>query len=284
MTGRKLFIAYAMLICAGAQGRHINMTLQTALEKRLVHAKASGTGGHMGYCVSIELMNLTKDSVLVVVEAGRRLNSADDHEQDIMIVKEERMLMKAMETKAVRVRGFCCQATNRSPGNRSAFKFSFPPDSNYTKLGKFIEGMDVPDGVVQQAVWSMSEGHSVASVTALKDSTARELREFLAALKGERLPWYTVVTDGHVYPSGEISRFPVLLRGRLKVMCAKEEYVTLKMYDDKGRPVCRMVSEWKKAGENVCNVEMPVKGLEHGKYRVEMTGQSGVLLTEEVEL
>jgi hypothetical protein len=275
---------YLVLLSGSLYGKHVKLTLHKAIEKRLVHAKASGNGGYQGYCIRMNVMNLTKDSIVLEVEAGMRLNSANDQEQDIMIVKQEKIYMRSLQEKNFNLKGFCCQASNRSPQKNTGFKLDLPMDSNFKKLGTFLSAGEFADDAVQQAVWSLSENRTVASITTLKDSSLLPLRQFMADLKGEKLPWYTVVSASCIYGNGVINNFPVLLRGKVKLNCGRDEYVTTMMYDKKGLPVCAIVSQWRKNGENICQLDLPVKGLDRGKYRIEMTGSDGVLLTEDVEL
>lgn len=46
--------------------------------------------------------NLTKDSLIILIEAGRKLNSLDDNYQDILIVKEELLGLRLSEEKALK--------------------------------------------------------------------------------------------------------------------------------------------------------------------------------------
>ena len=97
MARIKLIACFLISFHLGAN--HLRMNLQNALDKKLVEAKVISLGGYQGFCINMALKNLTKDSLILLVEAGRRLNSLDDKNQDILIVKEQIIALKNKELK-----------------------------------------------------------------------------------------------------------------------------------------------------------------------------------------
>ena len=91
------------------------MSLQRALDLKLVRALVKSLGSYHGFCMQMELKNLCSGPLLITVEAGRRLNSIDDKLQDILITGQQIIALKKQETRSFPVEGYCCQASNAAP-------------------------------------------------------------------------------------------------------------------------------------------------------------------------
>ena len=92
-----IFIAISFM-WLHTQAKHQKLNLQKALDNKLVKAKAVSLGGYQDYCMNLNLKSLTNDSLIIIVEAGRRLNSIDEKNQDILITKEEIIVLKKHES------------------------------------------------------------------------------------------------------------------------------------------------------------------------------------------
>jgi len=99
-----------------AHGHHKKLLMQQAIDRKLIKTSVASLGGHQGFCIKLTVENLTKDSLLIILEAGRRFNSVDDKLQDILVVKQEELYLKSRQVKTQKVKGYCCQLNNSSPG------------------------------------------------------------------------------------------------------------------------------------------------------------------------
>jgi hypothetical protein len=171
--------------------------LNDALKKNLATATAVSLGGHQGECIELTISNLADHDTTIYIEAGRRLVSADTSEQDILIVKEQPLFVRAGQTITTRVYGFCCQASFHSPAQGGSFYAGELADTNLRKLAEFLNANPYSNSVMQNAVWVVSDNHAIASVHAsdsIDKTKIRKLHNFLSALLG--LPndqnWYTL--------------------------------------------------------------------------------------------
>src|SRR5688500_1919700 len=88
----------ALLTCSiRLNASHQKMHLQKALDLHLVKASCNSLGSHQGYCMNMHLKNLGSDSLIVILEAGRRLNSVEEKNQDILVIHEETILLGKKE-------------------------------------------------------------------------------------------------------------------------------------------------------------------------------------------
>jgi hypothetical protein len=220
-----------------------------------------------------------------VVEAGRRLNSLEEKHQDILIIKEEVILLGKLEDKWFKVKGYCCQADNHSPTQNAKYDVNKLADSNLVQVARFLNSGSFDAHVEQQAIWAISDKRPTANIAGKNDSLNTALRSLVSSLKGEPVPWYTIISRTFVYSSGAMQNFPQLLRGKLNYSNDKDAYVTLFIYDSKGLPVCLIRDQWLKAcsGKDY-DLNVPIKGLAKGKYTIGLKTAEKELTKREFEI
>lgn len=268
-----------------ANAKHTKLNLQKAIDLNLVKAKAQSLGGYQGYCMNVNVRSMTMDSLAVVVEAGRKLNSVDDKNQDILIIKEEVILLGSMQDKWMKVKGYCCQASNHAPSQNAKYDINKLGDSSLVTLARYLSVSSFDSHVEQQAIWAISDKKPTANIASKDDSLLLPLRQLVANMKGEPLPWYTIISKTFVYPSGAMLNCPLYLRGKLNYSNDKDSYVTLFILDKNGAPVCLLKSQWLKAtGGDEYALNIPVKGLPKGKYSIGLKTSEKELTKKEFEI
>jgi hypothetical protein len=277
-------IAILIMTCVHLQAKHQKMDLQKALDSRLVMAKAYSLGGYQGNCIKMELKNLTNDSLFVTVEAGRRLNSLEESDQDILITQEQIIVLKKSEGKSFPVTGFCCQANNHSPRQNAKYGINRMADSNLVILARYMSTRKFDQHVIQQAVWAISDKRPTAQITNSNDSSLLPLRMLVSTLKGEPLPWFTVISRTLEYPSGAMENFPIALRGKMNYTNGAECYTTLHVLNSKGIEVCQVIKQWTMPGTKDYDLDIPLKGLAKGKYIIELNSPDKNLAKKEFEI
>jgi hypothetical protein len=254
-------IIFFVLISLQLSSRPIRMTLQQALDKKMVTAQAFSNGSYKNYCMNLTLSNLTKDSLTIEVLPGWRFNSINDQEQDILIVKQETILLNKSEQKNTLLKGFCCQASNHAPSANARYLPGKLADSNLVKLARFLNKGDYAVDTEQQAVWAISDNRPLAYISDSTESLVT-LRYFVAGILGVELPWYSIEKKTFVYSNGVIATFPTLLRGTLNYSHESTDYVTCTILDINGRPVGQISSGWLSSGVNQkYDLKLPVKDI-----------------------
>lgn len=281
----RILFMISVLVCTEVQAKHQKVNLQKAIELHLVKAKALSLGGYQGYCINMNLINSTEDSIIVLVEAGRRLNSIDEKNQDILIVREEVIFLSQHQSKWTKIKGYCCQANNHSPSQNAKYDINTLADSGLVTLARFLNAGKFDPHVEQQAIWSVSDKKPTANITTTNDSLATALRQLVAGIKGEPMPWYTLVSKVYVFESGAMENYPQLLRGKLNYSNEKDNYVTLFIVDAKGKEVCLLKSQWLKASASEDYAfNIPVKGLAKGKYKIGLKTNEKELIKRDFEI
>ncbi|MCW3076598.1 MAG: hypothetical protein JWO32_1207 [Bacteroidetes bacterium] len=281
----KYILTAFVLFTMNINAKHQKLNLQKAIEMRLVKTNALSLGGHQGYCIRINLISTSPDSLIIYIEAGRRLNSLEETNQDILIVKQETIALGKFENKWVKVKGYCCQSDNHSPTQNAKYEINKLADSNLVSLARSLNAGVFDPEIEQQAIWAISDKKPTANISCKNDSLALPLRQLVAGLKGEPLPWYTIISKVFVYRSGSMQNYPQLLRGHLSYSNEIDNYVTLFILDKNGKEVCLLKSQWLKACANEkYDLNVPVKGLAKGKYSIGLRTENKELTKREFEI
>ena len=173
------------------------LSIEKAIEKKLVSVEINGKGGHSGECIEMHIESLLEDDTLLRIEKGRRLISDDSTIQDILIVKEIQLFLAANEKKTINLFGFCCQASNGGPRAGSIFDIGFVEDSSFILLAEYLGKSGLPLDVMQSAVWVLSDNHSISSIHNDNENDREKMKELyylIAGIKGLefKYPWYTL--------------------------------------------------------------------------------------------
>jgi len=261
------------------------MKLQRAVDLKLVNALVKSLGGHQGRCIQMTLKNLAPDSLIIFVEAGRRLNSVNDKEQDILITAQQTIIFKKLESKSFAVEGYCCQASNNSPMKDAAYTVNKMADSNLIKLARYLNENKTDPHLAQQAIWCISNNSDLSRISSISDTVPSDLKLFVCALKGAKMPWYSVITKTFVYSNGVMHTYPLWLRGQLIFDNDKKCYTTMHVLDENGFEVCHIIQQWSYPGAaQAYSLNIPLRGLPKGKYKVELISNEKQLAVKEFEI
>jgi hypothetical protein len=281
----RTIIVVFLLLAAKAGARHLRLSLKDAIERRLVTGQVTSLGGFQGYCISLKLISLIRDSLVVLVEPGRRFRADNAGSQDILVVKEETVPLRGGEKKTVQVKGYCCEASDMAPAKGAKYHVNALASPDLVALAAFLDSSGYEAGSEQSAIWAVSSRGSTGAITANNDSAQLALRRVVAGLKGEELPWYTLSTTQYIYPNGRIVVIPQQIRGSVPYAAAVTEYVTCYIFNEKGLPVGMMKSDWlPAAAAGNYELDVPVKGLPQGKYTVELRTRDASITRRSFEI
>ena len=274
----RLIVIAICFISNLSHAHHTKLQMQEAIDRKLIKTSVASLGGHQGFCIRLTVENLTKDSLLIVVEAGRRFNSVDDKQQDILVVKQEELYLKSRQVKTQKIKGYCCQLNNSSPEAGAKYTVNKLADSTLYLLANYLNGKNFETMVEQNAIWAISNNRPTATITGKNDSILCTLRQIVATLKNEPIPWYTLICSNYTYSNGVIGVFPGTLHGELTYSADNFIYTTCNILNEKGVPVILVKQCWLPPGSNQnYPLDLDVRGLEKGKYTVELKGNDQML-------
>ncbi|MCE3280998.1 MAG: hypothetical protein K0S44_3189 [Bacteroidetes bacterium] len=259
------------------------MSIEDAAKKGLVKLTIKGKGGYTGKVIEMKVQNLSNESLCLKVETGRRFDSKIDTQQDILVTKEENMMLAAKQQKTCDVFGMCCQANNSSPAANSIFNVGKMADSSLIKLAMFIDKNNYhTDYSAQQAVWSVSDNNSIGSIDGAKDEDVKKLRNYVSQLTGRPIPLYNVhyKQQDDMSVAGRVVNIDGVFKYELNI----DNKVTIAIYNSEGKIVQLLIqNQPHEDGEYKLFYTFNTSKLPSGTYYARMSTDGAVVKEEKID-
>ena len=168
------------------------VTLQEALDLGLVEADFKSTGGHSGFCAEATLTNLDSRPLQISVEPGRRLVSTNSENQDILVTREQPVILASGEQKKTAIYGFCSQLNNESPEHGDGFTAGRVVSGDTLALAQYLHKNPAPEGSMQQSVWTLTDENAISSIHHADRDSIENLVHFMARLLKQPVPKYSM--------------------------------------------------------------------------------------------
>ena len=259
-------------ICINTLFGKTKLSLQKAIDKKIISAKSICAGGlELNYSIT----NLIKDSLVISIPAGWRFNSdaGKNDYQDILITHDEILTLRAKETKTFNIKGFCCESTKDGPIKGVNYTVGKLADSNLVALARYLKTKIIDENTQQYSIWAISDKEETANITSSNDSLAALIRHFVSNLKGEPLPWYTLLKSSSVSRAGNVNDIPVRFKAEFNYLVLKTCYSYCFILDDKGNKVSEIFGKWLHPESSDYKADFNVLGLKKGEYKLVL--QSG---------
>lgn len=240
------------------------ISIEKLVASGIISAELESPGGDSSLNIIISMTNNSSDSTHVWVEAGRRLESFDPEEQDILVVRNEQVGLAPGETAEVQVDGFCCQSKNSGPRKKSKFAIGAMAAATWVFLAKLIDRNHFPKKSVQHAVWCLSNDHDIRTIPVFRGKPTIKLRQAVATIKEVPLPWYSFgyKDDPEELFSGEKES----IVAEILFEVPRRSMMTGQIRNSSGDLVYQSPSYHASRGENVYFLEASIKGWPDGSY------------------
>jgi hypothetical protein len=193
--------AVTIILCCPALHAKITVSIDQAIEKKMIKTEVTCKGG---LCVDYRIKNQTDDSLKLIVPAGWRMNSEKEEYQDILITQEQFFALGKKQQKTFELKGFCCEYTNSGPVKGLKYDQGKFADKNLVLVATYLNAVKLDENTQQYAVWAVSNNKPTANIVGSNDSLTQELRHFVAKVKGEPVPWFTLQKRVKINPYGDI--------------------------------------------------------------------------------
>jgi hypothetical protein len=256
-----------------------NIAIQKAFDKKMITAKAICSGGlELNYTIT----NVLKDSVVIKIPAGWRFNSDDiktDY-QDILLAHDVFVVLKAKETKTFHISGYCCEATKSGPVNGIRYTKGKLADSNLVVLARYLNSQNFDRNSEQYSVWAISNNRETANITSKNDSLAGLLRVVVANIKGEPLPWYTLLKKAFVTTSGNVYDWPIEFKATINYAVSSKSYSYCYLLNEGGQKVSGIFGQWLYSDEVEYKAKFNVSNLKVGLYTLVLECGDGPIFSK----
>ncbi|MBS1636043.1 MAG: hypothetical protein JST26_09020 [Bacteroidetes bacterium] len=271
-------------LCAYRANARMLVSLQKAMDKKMITAKATCAGG---LALKYSINNLAKDSVCLMLPAGWRFNSnaGKNDYQDILVTRDQLLVLGPKSSITFDIKGYCCEADKSGPVKGVAYTTGKMADSNLVKLALYLNAHPTDENTEQYAVWAISNNKPTSNITNANDSLAAALREFVAGVKGEPLPWFTLLKRARVTSAGEIQEIPLKLKATLRYNLAQAEYSYFYVLDAGGHKVGQITGQWLIPGSEVAYpVNLALRGFQKGNYKLVLETKDNRLVEKDFEI
>lgn len=259
-----LILAICFFIITNAVAK-TKVSIQAAFDRKYISAKAICKGGlELNYAVS----NLLQDSLVVIIPAGWRFNSdaGKNDYQDILVARPELLVLRGKESKKFDIKGYCCEATKAGPVEGAKYTLGKMADSSLVALARYLSTQKFDSNTEQNSVWAISDNESTANITSNNDSIASLLRNYVSVLKGEPLPWYTLLKRVGVTRNGTVNNAPVRFKANINYSVPKPSYSYCYIVDEKGNKVSEIFGQWLLPENSDYKANFNVAGFKKGNY------------------
>ncbi|MBK8226279.1 MAG: hypothetical protein IPK70_03785 [Flavobacteriales bacterium] len=245
---------------------------------------ATSLGGHSGHCLRVEAENLTARPITLRIPTGWRFASLDSTLQDLLVVGDQVIALAPNMSGTVTCSAFCCEAGDASPAFANAFDQGRMADERLVKLAQHLAASSYPEHAMQQAVWTVSDDNPISAVDADDDAATLALRQYLSALTGRPVPWYTTAfappADGRAFDPT-----PTRITGRVEFQQRHAGVLSIVVKDADGRTL-RVIDEGRdlRQGHYSIDVEVTVRGWPPGHYAICIAVDGVLLKREEFEV
>lgn len=281
---KNLMMLAATIVATSGVAKKQNITLQKALDNHYVSSQVFSNGGHQGNCIDLTLKNISPDSLIVEVEPGRRFNSIDEKNQDILVTQQTFFVLAKNQSATKSIKGFCCQANNHSPSKGAKYDVNKLAETALVLLAQHLNTNIFSNDAAQNAIWAISDKRPTAAISSQNDTLLQGLRNLVATIKNEPIPWYTLITKTYVFSNGAIQTTPIALRGKLEYSNGKDTYTTLSVVNNKGQEVGKIIKQWTLQGTNHYDLNYPLVGLKTGDYKIELKTDKEILASKEFKI
>lgn len=268
----KFIVIFSFCIILKVESK-TSVSIQKAFEKKYITAKAVCKGGlELDYSVS----NLLKDSLIIFIPAGWCFNSdaGKNDYQDILLVHEEFLVLRPKQTKIFDIKGYCCEATKSGPQKGAPYTLGKMADSSLVSLARYLNKHQIDSNTEQYSIWAISDGEETANITSSNDSMATLLRTFVAGIKREPLPWYTLLKRARITQYGEVQNNPVRFKADINHGVTETCYSYCYIVDSTGQKVSEIFGKWLSPESTQYNTNFNVAGLKKGEYKLVLESRS----------
>lgn len=277
----RLNFTTALTICYTVIQAKTTISIDKAIEKKLIKTEVVCKGGLK---VDYKIKNETNDSLKIIVPAGWRMNSVKEEYQDILVTQEQIMALGKNQQKSFEIKGYCCEADHAGPSQGLKYEQGKMADKNLVLIASYLNAVKMDDNTNQYAVWAISNNKPTAHIVGKNDSLTQELRHFVASVKGEPIPWFTLYKRVKINAYGEINEYPMQLKGNVNYTVDKTCYAYFYVIDSLGKKVATITGQWLQAGNHDYNVNVNVKGLQKGKYKIVLADENTQFFNKEFEI
>ncbi|MGL1887166.1 MAG: hypothetical protein OCD76_11700 [Reichenbachiella sp.] len=140
------------------------LSISDAMLKKRITVVASGNGGLGKDAAHLVITNNISTDLNIEIGAGLMLKSVDEGAQDLIILEEEILYVKARSVVAYDMFGACTQLSNYGPKSGEAYNITSAVHADLVKMAKIIAENEMQSSIGQSAVWAFTDNRDIEGV------------------------------------------------------------------------------------------------------------------------
>ena len=255
------------------------LTLNEALDQGLITAEVAGKGGHSGECLKLKLINNQRKDLEIVIPAGQIFEAGDSSLQNLMVAKEETLLVERDKDRIAHLYAFCIEAMDGSPGEGSGFVPGRMATGNLLAFARYLSSnRQYGNPSAQSAVWAISDEERLESIG------DPQLAKNVAQLLGKPEPQYHIQyrqpDRDRLLPGtpAVLQREALSMNGLFYYTLERDKRVNFELYNEAGEKVHAFFENRRQIkGYHKFRFEFEIWNLPQGKYFARLTSGGEVL-------
>lgn len=255
----------------------VTITLEEAIAKKMVSCKMTSTGSYSGESVALSVTNLTNTPLNLTIPGGTVFQPDETGDQDLIVVKQQLMVLNGKATGKQILDGFCMEAHDSAPTADNGMKMTKTTRQQLNDLAAFMNGKGYDTYTTQSAVWVVSDNHPISDVD-LDSPQGKALRAFLSKLVNKPDPWYETKQERVVREDRMIECNPVAVNGQITFESTGKTKIHEVVKNAAGTVMNTSTEmEFPKAGKWNYEFTLTVKGWNKGDYVVHVMNGTKVI-------
>jgi hypothetical protein len=193
-----------------------------------LNVNESGTHYTIQFIMNLE--NLTKKNVKIIIEPGLLFISEEDPYQNFINTKVEKIEILAFQKEKVEIHSMCIENYDSAPSEKNIYKIGNMSEGSLLELAQLINTNKwYEKAEAQDAVWCIANDENIENIIGPDDSIIKKLHEFVSNAKGVALPTEeTLNTYETNYYYTEFSR---KVSGYFEYEISKTTNISIAMFD-----------------------------------------------------
>jgi len=140
---------------------------------------------------TVTFTNKENDTVIVRLEAGRRLVAKDSTQKDLLLIKEVKVTLYPYAIVQKNIYGYFIGDNSNFPVDRDIYKLGSIATSHLFSCAEFISTIDsIPPDIVKQCLAVLEKGRPIATIYPDSLAIVKTMKNKLATITNKPVPWY----------------------------------------------------------------------------------------------
>lgn len=260
-------------------------TLDNAIKKKLIRVKISGadvsqpnSSGHYGKCLQIEMTNLTSQRFKIKLKNGQQFVPGDSSIQNMMLTQGEIFVFSPKKHHKEYINAMCVEKHDGAPFKSINFSLGNMSTGHLLGISKLVEKHKYFNSTAQSAVWCISDGADISSITGSDSIMVSRLQKFVSEATGQTIPKWVNRTEKRIMrPSTNTVTF--------EWITSKTHKTTLVILDKNNKLVKEILKDiMLPAGEHSYKMTLSTAHLPKGYYKVLLYIDNKIQMQRKVRL